>query len=75
MKKSFALSKSTVVPNNKETNNANMPNQFSRMKNVAKGEDVIKDYGIPSALRRDNTKPEMSQCVKDIHRYLIIDDQ
>jgi flagellum-specific peptidoglycan hydrolase FlgJ len=43
MKKSLALSKSTVVPKDKETNNANMPNQYARVKNVAKGEDVIKE--------------------------------
>jgi superfamily II RNA helicase len=43
MKKSLALSKSTDVPNDKETNNSNMPNQYARMKNVAKGEDVIKE--------------------------------
>jgi hypothetical protein len=29
--------------------------------------DFIRKYGIPSALRRDNAKSEMSQCVKDIH--------
>jgi hypothetical protein len=34
--------------------------------------DFIGKYGIPSALQRDNAKCEMSQCVKDIHRYLII---
>jgi hypothetical protein len=43
MKKSLALSKSTAIPNDKETNNSNMPNQYARVKNVAKGEDVIKD--------------------------------
>jgi hypothetical protein len=43
MKKSLALSKSTAVPNDKETNNANMPNQYTRVKNVAKVEDVIKE--------------------------------
>jgi hypothetical protein len=32
MKKSLALSKSIAVPNDKETNNANMPNQFARVK-------------------------------------------
>jgi hypothetical protein len=37
--------------------------------------DLIRKYGIPSALRRDNAKSEMSQCVKDIHRDLIIADQ
>jgi hypothetical protein len=47
MKKSLALSKSIAVPNDKETNNSNLPNQYPRVKNVAKGEDVIKDntYG------------------------------
>jgi hypothetical protein len=43
MKNSSALSKSTAVPNDKETNNSNMPNQYARVKNVAKGEDVIKE--------------------------------
>jgi hypothetical protein len=43
MKKSLALSKSTAVSNNKENNNSNMPNQNARVKNVAKGEDVIKE--------------------------------
>jgi hypothetical protein len=41
MKKSLVLSKSTAVPNDKETRNTNMPNQYARVKNVAKGEDVI----------------------------------
>jgi hypothetical protein len=35
----------------------------------------IRKYCIPSALRRDNAKSEMSQRVKDIHRDLIIADQ
>jgi hypothetical protein len=43
MKKSLALIKSTAVPNGKDTNNFNMPNQYARVKNVAKGEDEIKD--------------------------------
>jgi hypothetical protein len=43
MKKSLALSKSTAIPNDKDTNNSNLPNQYARVKNVAKGEDVIKD--------------------------------
>jgi hypothetical protein len=43
MKKSLALSKSTAVPNDKDTNNSNMPNQYAKVKNVAKGEDVIKE--------------------------------
>jgi hypothetical protein len=40
MKKSLALSKSTAVPIDKDTNNSNMPNQYARVKNVAEGEDV-----------------------------------
>jgi hypothetical protein len=43
MKKSLASSKYTAVPNDRETNNSNMPNQYARVKNVAKGEDVIKE--------------------------------
>jgi hypothetical protein len=43
MKKSLALSKSTAVPNYKETNISNMPNLYARVKNVAKEEDAIKD--------------------------------
>jgi hypothetical protein len=43
MTKSFALSKSTDVSNAKETSNFNIPNQYARVKNLAKGEDVIKD--------------------------------
>jgi hypothetical protein len=37
--------------------------------------DLIRKYDIPSALRRDNAKSEMSQRVKDIHSDLIIADQ
>jgi hypothetical protein len=37
--------------------------------------DFIRKYGIPSALRRDDAKSEMSQRVKDIHRDFIISDQ
>jgi hypothetical protein len=32
-----------MTSNDKETNNSNMPNQYARVKNVAKGEDVIKE--------------------------------
>jgi hypothetical protein len=42
MKKLLALSKSIAVPNDKDTSNSNMPIQCGRVKNVAKGEDVIK---------------------------------
>jgi hypothetical protein len=37
MKKSLALSKSTALPNDKDTNNSNLPNEYARVKNVAKG--------------------------------------
>jgi hypothetical protein len=37
--------------------------------------DFIRQNGIPSALRRDNAKSEMSQRVKQIHRDLVIADQ
>jgi hypothetical protein len=43
MKKSLALRKSIAIPNDKETSNYDIPNQFARVKNVAKGEHVIKD--------------------------------
>jgi hypothetical protein len=43
MKKSLALIISTAVPNDKDTNNSNMPNQYARVKNVAKWENVIKE--------------------------------
>jgi hypothetical protein len=45
MKKSLASSKSTAIPNDKDTNNYNLPNQYAkvRVKNIAKGEDVIKE--------------------------------
>jgi hypothetical protein len=43
MKSSLALSKFTAVPNDKETSNSKLPNQYAREKNVAKGEDVIKE--------------------------------
>ena len=37
--------------------------------------DFIRQHGIPSALRRDNAKSEMSQRVRQIHRDLVIADQ
>jgi hypothetical protein len=43
MKNSLVLSEFTAVPNDKNTNNSNIPNQYARVKNVAKGEDVIKE--------------------------------
>jgi hypothetical protein len=43
IQKSLALSKSTAVPNEKEINHSNMPNQYARVNNVAKGEDLIKE--------------------------------
>jgi hypothetical protein len=43
MKKSLDLSKSTAVPNDKDTNNSKTSNQYARVKNLAKEEDVIKE--------------------------------
>jgi fructose-1,6-bisphosphatase len=43
MNKLLASIKSTAVPNHKKTSNSNLPNQYARVKNVTKGEDVIKD--------------------------------
>ena len=37
--------------------------------------DFIRQHGIPSALRRDKEKSEMSQRVRQIHRDLVIADQ
>ena len=37
--------------------------------------DFIRQHGIPSALRRDNAKSEMSQRVRQIHREVVIADQ
>jgi hypothetical protein len=41
MKKSLALNKSITVSNDKESSNANIPNEDARVKNVAKGEELI----------------------------------
>jgi hypothetical protein len=43
MKKSLAVIIYTAISNDKETSNSSMPNQYARLKNVAKGDDVIKD--------------------------------
>jgi hypothetical protein len=32
-----------AAPNDKESSNSHMPNQYARVKNVTKGEDVIKE--------------------------------
>ena len=37
--------------------------------------DFIRQYDIPSALRSDNLKSEMSQRVRQIHRESVIADQ
>ena len=37
--------------------------------------DFIRKHGIHSALRRDNAKSEMSQCIRQIYQDLIIADQ
>ena len=38
-------------------------------------DEYMRRYDIPSALKSDNAKSEMSQRVKQIHRDLIIVDQ
>jgi hypothetical protein len=43
MKKSLVSSKSTAVSNDKDTRNSNMPNQYTRVKNIAKGKKIIKE--------------------------------
>jgi transcriptional regulator with PAS, ATPase and Fis domain len=43
IKKFLASSKSAAVTYDKETSNSNMPNQYARMKNLERGENVIKD--------------------------------
>jgi hypothetical protein len=43
MKKSLSLSKSIAVSNYKEVSNSNLLNKHARVKNAAKGEDVIRD--------------------------------
>jgi putative IMPACT (imprinted ancient) family translation regulator len=43
MKKSLALSKSTALLSENEISDSYMINQNKRVKNVAKGEDVIKE--------------------------------
>jgi hypothetical protein len=43
IKKSLALSIPVAVSNGKETSDSSMPNHYVRVKNIAKGEDVIKD--------------------------------
>jgi hypothetical protein len=49
------------------------------MKTESEFADVYLDFtrtcGIPSEIRRDNAKYEISQLVNDIHRDLIIADQ
>jgi hypothetical protein len=41
--KSLSLGKFVGRTSDKGSKNSNIPNQFTRLKNVAKGEDVIKD--------------------------------
>jgi hypothetical protein len=44
IKISFALSKSIDITSYNESNSSNIPNQYVRVKNVAKGEEAIKHY-------------------------------
>jgi hypothetical protein len=41
--KNSLVSKYTAITNDKDTKNAHMPNQYARVKNVAKGKDLIKE--------------------------------
>jgi hypothetical protein len=72
MKNSLALSESTAVPNDKETNNSNMPNQYTNVKNVAKGEDIIKDntdqtYGFVDEFLEEAMKsPSLYEADEDV---------
>jgi hypothetical protein len=43
IKKSLALIKSKAVCNDKEVSNSNMPDEYARMKKIAKAEDVMKE--------------------------------
>jgi hypothetical protein len=58
MKKPLALCKSTAVPDDKETNNFNMTNQYARVENVAKGEDIIKE-------NTDQTYAFVDECLEE----------
>jgi uncharacterized protein YaiL (DUF2058 family) len=42
-KKSLAISQSKALPNDKETSNSSKPSQNARVKNIAKGKDLIKE--------------------------------
>jgi hypothetical protein len=76
MKNLLTLSKSTTVPNEKEINNFNMPNQYTRVKNVAKGEDVIKgnidhtyafvDFDVDEFLEEAMKKSSIYDTDKDL---------
>jgi hypothetical protein len=69
----------TYFANEKSMGGYHCAQVFFGMKTESEFADVylvfIRKYSIPSALRRDNTKSEMSQRVKDVHRDLIIADQ
>jgi hypothetical protein len=72
MKKSLALSESIAVSNDKETNNPNMPNQYVRVKNIAKGEDAIKDntdqtYAFVDEFLEEAMK---SSSIYEAHEYV-----
>jgi hypothetical protein len=71
MKKSLALIKSTAIPNDKKTNNCNMPNQYVRVKNVAKGEDVIKENTGQNYAFVDNSSNTKSDYSSDIKVDLV----
>jgi hypothetical protein len=61
MKKSLVLSKCTDASNKKQTINSNFPDQLAMVRNVAKGEEVIKDnkdrtYGFVDEFLEESMK-------------------
>jgi hypothetical protein len=71
VKKSLALTKSTAVLNDKESNNSDMPDQYARVKNVAKGEDVIKDNTDKTYAFVDEF---LEEAIKSSSLYETVDD-
>jgi hypothetical protein len=74
MKKSLALGKSTAIPNDKETRNSNLTNQYARVKNVAKGEDVIKEntdqtYAFVDEFLEETMKSSSNYETDEVYEY------
>jgi hypothetical protein len=72
MKKSLALSKSTAISIDKETNNSNIPNQYATVKNVAKGEDVIKENTDQTYAFVDVIMKQMKMLIMNIGHQTIM---